>query len=94
LSTVRFCPAERARIISRTGREVQANWFTQDQMMCLQTTGGRECWPYRTAFQANQPISLTSDCGIASRWTALSVQQPMQPTQPMQQPPRRSGERG
>ena len=33
----------------------------------------QECWPYAQPFQAGQPLSLTSSCNSASRWTALST---------------------
>jgi len=77
------------RIAAPSGSEVaQGRWFVQNQMMCLElSTGARECVPYQQAFQASRTVSLTSDCGSTSQWTALSVNQPMAP-------PRRAGERG
>ena len=85
VSTVTFNPDGTARIMSATGREAQATWFTQANNICLQSGGARECWPYQMAFQSNVPVTLTSDCGSVSRWTPLSTEQLSAP---------RSGERG
>ena len=41
--------------------------------LCLTTGAAQECWPYAQPFQAGQPLSLTSGCNSASRWTALST---------------------
>jgi hypothetical protein len=41
--------------------------------LCLTTGAAQECWPYAQPFQAGQPLSLTSSCNAASRWTALST---------------------
>ena len=86
MSTVYFDPGGQARIVSQTGREVQGRWTTANQQLCLEAgAGARECWPYQRAFQQGQAVDLTSTCSITSRWTPLSVQQPVQ---------QRSGERG
>lgn len=90
VNTVHFDADGTARIVSQSGNStVAGNWFVQNQMICLQTASARECWPYQTAFQAGQPVVLTSDCSATSRWTALS-------TAPVAPPPeqQRSGERG
>lgn len=86
-NTVNFNPDGTATIIGRNGETVNANWFLDGQQLCLQTGTGRECWPYSTALQTGQSVTLTSSCATTSRWTALSTQQP--PPQPG-----RSGERG
>ena len=86
VNTVNFHPDGTATIVGRSGQSVNANWFVQGQQLCLQTATGRECWPYNMAFQTGQSMTLTSDCGSTSRWTAMSTQQP-----PVQT---RSGERG
>ena len=92
VNTVDFGADGTVRITSGSGSQVvNGRWFVQNQMMCLELGGtARECWPYQAAFQANQPLALTSDCGSASRWTALGTNQMMPP------PPidRRAGERG
>lgn len=90
VNTVYFDPGGSARIVSAAGREVPGRWSTENQMLCLEAGGNRECWPYAAAFQAGQPVSLTSTCQTTSSWTALS-------TEPMGGPPpveRRRGERG
>ena len=86
-NTVHFDPGGTARIETQSGRMVDGRWFVENQNLCLQTSAARECWPYRAAFQAGQPMDLTSSCAITSRWTPISTMQPM-PTQ------QRSGERG
>lgn len=88
-NTVYFDPGGSARILSAGGREVQGQWFIENQNLCLATGGGaRECWPYQQAFVAGQPMTMTSSCGT-SQWTAVSTAQPM-----MAPPPVRQGERG
>lgn len=86
VNTVYFEPGGAARIVSPSGTEAQGTWSVANQSLCLGVSGARECWPYQAAFQANQPVSLTSDCGAASVWTPLS-------TAPSA-PPARRGERG
>lgn len=79
-NTIYFDPGGNARIVTPSGSEVQGRWFVENQNLCLQTGAGRECWAYRTAFQAGQAVDLTSSCGT-SRWTPLSTQPMMnQPT--------------
>ena len=87
MSTVYFDPGGSARIVSQSGTEVPATWAVQNGNLCLQTAAGvSECWPYTAAFQAGQPVTLTSNCAATSQFTALSTNQP-----PVQQ---RAGERG
>ena len=79
-NTVYFDPGGTARIVTPSGSEVQGRWSVENQNLCLSTgAGGRECWPYRTAFQAGQAVDLTSSCSVTSRWTPISTQ-PMAPT--------------
>jgi hypothetical protein len=85
VNTVYFDPGGVARIATPSGRVVQGNWMVADQQLCLQTgVNARECWPYRSAFLAGQPVTLTSSCQVTSRWVANSVNPPTAP----------SGERG
>jgi len=87
VNTVYFDPGGVARIATPSGNMVQGSWSVADQMLCLQTgAGGRECWPYRSAFLAGQPVSLTSNCQVTSRWVANAVNQA-----PIEAP---AGERG
>jgi hypothetical protein len=54
--------------------------------MCLNAGGAQECWPYQQAFQAGQPMSMTSNCNASSRWLANATNEA--PTS------RAAGERG
>ena len=83
VNTVTFNPDGTASIQGRT-QTVPGRWWVENQRLCLEAGGERECWPYNSAFQNGQMLVLTSDCAATSRWTALS-------TAPVQ---RRRGERG
>jgi hypothetical protein len=89
VNTLQLYPDGTASIQGRNGQTVPAQWSLEGGQLCLAAAGERECWPYATAFQQGQTVTLTSDCASSSRWTALSLQQP--PPPPMQE---RSGERG
>ena len=86
VNTVNFNADGSATITSATGRQVQGAWGVEMGRLCLQSAAGRECWAYNAPFQANMPVTLTSECGTSS-WTALSTNMP---------PPsgQRGGERG
>lgn len=84
VNTVYFDPGGAARIITPAGAVVQGTWTAANQQLCLQTGTGQECWPYQTAFQAGQQVTLVSSCQVSSRWTPLA-------TNPVQA---RGGERG
>jgi hypothetical protein len=74
VNTVYFDAGGIARIATPSGTMVQGSWSLAGQTLCLQTgAGGRECWPYRSAFIAGQPVSLTSSCQVTSRWVANAV---------------------
>ena len=83
VNTIYFDPGGAARIITPAGAVVQGNWTAANSQLCLQTSGGQECWPYQSAFQSGQAVSLVSSCQVSSRWTPLSTN-----------PPQVSGERG
>jgi hypothetical protein len=86
VNTVYFDPGGVARIASPSGNMVQGSWSVANEMLCLETGPNvRECWPYRSAFVAGQPLTLTSSCQVSSRWVANAVNPP--PLAP-------SGERG
>jgi len=84
VNTVTFNPDGTASIQGPM-TTVPARWWVDSQQLCLEAVGSRECWPYQTAFQNGQMVTLTSSCGATSHWTPLS-------TAPTQQ--RRPGERG
>lgn len=74
VNTVYFDPGGVARIATPSGNMVQGSWSVANQMLCLETGPSvRECWPYRSAFLAGQPVSLTSSCQVTSRWVANAV---------------------
>lgn len=90
VNTVYFDADGTARIVSQSGLEAQGRWFTENQSLCLQTgADARECWPYRAAFQAGRPVTLTSSCAVTSVWTPVSTEAP--PPPPVME---RRGERG
>ncbi|MEZ5743434.1 MAG: hypothetical protein R3D89_06835 [Sphingomonadaceae bacterium] len=59
------------------GATMNASWFVQDDQICLQASGSRECWGYSSEFAAGQPVAMESSCDAASQWTARSVNTPM-----------------
>ena len=88
-NTVHFAPGGAAHITTPGGNVVNATWTANNGQLCLMTGAAQECWPYQAAFQAGQPVTLTSSCNASSQWLANSVNQP--PPPPVQQP---AGERG
>ena len=74
MNTITFEPNGVARISSPSGATVvDATWTASAGKLCLQTESTFDCYPYRAPFTAGMPVSLTSDCGILSRWTALTT---------------------
>lgn len=86
VNTIHFDPGGQARIITPGGNTVNAAWTAANGQLCLNTGAAQECWPYQTAFQPGQQVTLASRCG-ASRWLAAATNQPPPPPQP-------AGERG
>mgnify|MGYP000338338691 CR=1 FL=1 len=86
-NTVYFDAGGAARIVSPSGRVVNASWTSGGHNLCLNTGASAECWPYAQAFQAGQPVTATSSCGATSRWLANATNQPPQQ-------PQNLGERG
>ena len=72
-NTVYFDPGGAARIQTPAGNTVPGTWAAANGQLCLTTDAAQECWPNAQPFQAGQPLSLTSSCNAASRWTALST---------------------
>ena len=73
VNTIYFDPGGAARIMTPAGAVVQGTWSAANGQLCLQTGGGQECWPYQSAFQAGQAVTLVSNCQSTSRWTPLST---------------------
>lgn len=89
VNTVHFAPGGQAHIMTPGGRTVNASWTANNGQLCLLTGAAQECWPYQTAFQAGQPVTLTSNCNSTSRWLASQTNQPPPPPEQSTQ-----GERG
>ena len=86
-NTVYFDAGGAARIVSPSGRVVNASWTAANNNLCLNTGAAQECWPYSQAFQAGQRVTLTSSCQAVSNWLPNGVNQPPPQAQNM-------GERG
>ena len=83
INTVYFDQGGVARIMTPSGNTVPGRWTAANQQLCLDVGGGSaECWPYQAAFQAGQPVTLTSTCNVSSQWTANSINQPEQQRMP------------
>lgn len=74
LNTISFQPNGVATIRSPSGATVvDATWTSDAGQLCLKTTNTFDCYPYRAPFTARMPVDLISNCGVRSRWTALST---------------------
>jgi len=83
VNTVYFDQGGVARIMTPAGNTVPGRWSTANQQLCLDIgTGSAECWPYRSAFQAGQVVTLTSNCNVSSQWTANNTNMPEQQRMP------------
>lgn len=89
VNTLTFQPDGSLFISSTNGQSAQGNWSVQNNNLCVTVGANRECWAYRGPMQAQRAMTMVSDCGASTQWTALGVNQP--PQQPVQ---RRAGERG
>jgi hypothetical protein len=82
-NTIYFDQGGAARIMTPNGTSVPGRWTAANQQLCLDIgTGSAECWPYRSAFQAGQPVTLTSTCNVPSQWTANGTNMPEQQSMP------------
>ena len=82
-NTVYFDAGGAARIVSPSGRVVNASWTAANRNLCLYTGAAQECWPYAQAFQAGQRVTLTSNCQAVSNWISNGTNVPLPP--PVQQ---------
>ena len=83
VNTVYFDQGGAARIMTTSGTSVPGRWSVASEQLCLDIgTGPAECWPYRSAFQAGQNVSLTSTCNVTSQWLANSTNMPEQQRMP------------
>lgn len=86
-NSVYFGPGGQATITTPGGTVVPATWTAGGGQLCLNNGAARECWPYVTAFQPGQQVTLTSNCNATSSWLANATNMPP-PPQPA------AGERG
>ena len=83
VNTVYFDQGGAARIITPAGNSASGRWSVANQQLCLDIgSGSAECWPYRSAFQAGQNVSLTSSCNVTSQWLANATNMPEQQRMP------------
>lgn len=87
-NTIVLSPGGQAQITTPGGNVIPATWTAADGQLCLNSGTAQECWAYTSAFQAGQPMTLTSSCG-SSTWLASATNAP--PPPPTQEP---QGERG
>jgi hypothetical protein len=74
VNTVSFQPNGTATIRSPSGATaVDATWTSEGGQLCMKTATNFDCYPYRAPFTARQPVDLISNCGVRSRWTALTT---------------------
>jgi len=77
---VDLLPGGIARISSPSGATVvEGTWSAADGQLCLATAKGSDCYPYRAAFQAGQPVTLVSKCNVMTTFSAASVNLPPAP---------------
>ena len=79
-NTVHLAPGGQAHITTPGGRVIPASWTAANGQLCLNNGVAQECWAYNSAFQAGQPMTLTSSCGT-STWLANATNQPPPPPQ-------------
>ena len=77
-NTVHLGPGGQAQITTPGGNVIPASWTANNGQLCLNTGMARECWAYTSAFQAGQPMTMTSSCG-SSTWLANATNQPPPP---------------
>ena len=85
-NTVYFDAGGAARIVSPSGRVVNASWTASNGSLCLNSGTASECWPYQQAFQAGQRVTLTSNCQAVSNWLPNGTNAP--PVQAQSMPER------
>ena len=78
-NTVYLDPGGSARILTPGGNTIAGTWSAANGQLCLSSGGANECWPYASAFQAGQPVTLTSSCNSSSTWLASATNAPPPP---------------
>ena len=90
VNTIHFDQGGTARIVTPQGTTLQGTWTSGPNGLCLNASGGQECWRYNAPLNAGQAVSLTSSCDAVSTWTAAGTNAPPPPPQQ----PSAEGERG
>jgi hypothetical protein len=75
-NTVYLDPGGSARIVTPGGNTTAGSWTAGNGQLCLTAGAGHECFPYASAFQAGQPVTLTSSCGQSSTFLASATNAP------------------
>ena len=75
VNTIYFDAGGGARIMTPGGNTIPASWSAANGQLCLQSGAGQECWPYQSAFQNGQQVTLVSSCQSTSRWLPSLAQQ-------------------
>jgi hypothetical protein len=57
------------RIVTPNANIVQGNWTLSQGSLCIALPAARECWPYDSPFQPQQPKVMTSQYST-STWVA------------------------
>ena len=78
VNTVYLDQGGTARLITPKGTTMPATWQVASGQLCLNNGAASECWPYNSAFQPNQPQTLTSSCNATSTWVAQNTNSPSQ----------------
>lgn len=89
VNTVTLSPGGQVAIASPGGTIVNGTWTAANGQLCLINGAAQECVPYAGPFQAGQPMTLTSSCGVSETWLAASTNAPPPPPSSAQK-----GERG
>ena len=84
-NSIYFGSNGQALVSGPQGATMTANWYVQNDQLCLQSGGTQECWGYSQPFQTGMTRTLESGCDASSQWTARSVNSPA---------PMMTGERG
>lgn len=75
-NTLYFDQGGSLRIMSPGGNTLNGSWAVTGNQLCLNAGAGTECVPYASAFQAGQPVTLTSSCNAVQVWNANGVNPP------------------
>jgi len=62
-------------LVHSTNQVVEGRWWVSNNQLCLRWQGAtrNECWPYASALQPGQTVSLRSDRGNNARITLISA---------------------